>query len=276
MSPGSQRLTADPAARAAPALLIVSGLDPSGGAGFIADVRVAQLHGVRPVGVITALTEQTTAGVRAVHAVPAAVVGEQLRALLADIDVAAVKIGMLATEAIAAAVADALAATGRLAVWDPIFRPTSGQVPLYDGDPAALVGLLGGYIRVITPNIPEAEALSGVSIGDPAAMAAAARALCQSLGAAALVKGGHLPGHAAVDVLTTGPTAEDTTELTGELLALAEPVHGTGCALSTALACELARMSEPDVLAAARAAKRFVAERMAHPARPGPGAPAVL
>ena len=114
-----------------PGVLVVAGLDPSGGAGLVADVRVCEQHGARPLAVATALTEQTTVEVRAANAVSAEIVGDELRAVLADVEVAAVKIGMLGSMAIAEQVARALALTAAPVVWDPIGRPTRGRVALF-------------------------------------------------------------------------------------------------------------------------------------------------
>jgi hydroxymethylpyrimidine/phosphomethylpyrimidine kinase len=254
-----------------PSLLVISGLDPGGGAGFIADIRVAAAHGLRAIGVVTALTEQDTAGVRAANPVPAGVVADQLRAILWDIEVAAVKIGMLGSEAVAEAVAEALHAVAAPVVWDPVLRPTAGRVPLYDGDPARAAALLAGHVTVMTPNAPEAAVLWGRDIEDVATMRRAAGDLCARMGAAVLVKGGHLGGAEAVDVLAT---ADQVQELRGPRLAVDRPVHGTGCALSTALACGLAAGQE--LAAAARSAKHFVAGRIGQPRRPGRGAPSVM
>src|SRR3954467_6758329 len=103
-----------------PNVLIVAGLDPSGGAGLVADIRVCEQLGCRPVAVATALTEQSTVEVRAVNAVSATIVGDQLRMLLTDVEVAAVKLGMLGSEAIADEVARALELTAGPVVWDPV------------------------------------------------------------------------------------------------------------------------------------------------------------
>lgn len=253
-------------------LLVISGLDPGGGAGFIADVRVAAAHGLRAIGVVTALTEQDTRGVRAVHPVPAEVIGDQLRAVLSDIEVCAVKIGMLESEDVTRAVADALDAVGGAAVWDPIVRPTSGRVPLYRDDPRRAAEILARHIGVVTPNVPEAEALTGRDIATMDDMHAAARSLSALVGGAAvLLKGGHLAGHEASDVLLT---SAGICELHGERHPLDRPVHGTGCALSTALACQLGLGADID--SAARAAKRYVADRLRAPITPGRGAAAVL
>lgn len=273
-----------------PSVLVISGLDPAGGAGFIADVRVAAAHGLRAIGVVTALTEQDTTGVRAVHPVPADILADQLRAILWDVEVAAVKIGMLGNQAVAEAVAEALHAVAAPAVWDPVLRPTAGRVPLYDGDPARALALLAGHVTVMTPNLPEAEVLWGQPIADLTAMQRAAGELRARTGAAILLKGGHLAeladlanpgaggelgseaGGDAVDVLAHDAGAPIL--LRAPRLAVAQPVHGTGCALSTALACGLALGSE--VADAAGAAKRFVAERIAAPRRAGRGAPSVM
>src|SRR5690606_24627915 len=131
--------------------------------------------------------------------------------------------------------------------------------------------ILGPHIGVITPNVPEAEALTGVRIADRASMQAAAEAVRDLLGGAAvLLKGGHLAGAEAVDLLVTD---RGVIELRGELVALDRPVHGTGCALSTALACNLA--AGMDVVDASRAAKQLVAGRLRAPERPGRGSPSL-
>jgi hydroxymethylpyrimidine kinase/phosphomethylpyrimidine kinase len=249
-------------------ILLVSGLDPSGGAGLLADARVVERHGLRPVGVATALTEQTTAGVRAANPVSAELVGAQLTALLSDLEVAAVKIGMLGSAAIAAEVARALALTRAPVVWDPVLRPTAGNVPLYDGDPAAALALLADHLAVVTPNLAEAALLTGRPVDDVTTVRRAAAELAARVGAA-LVKGGHLVGP-PVDVLASGGRI---VELAGARIAGGE-VHGTGCALSTALACGLAR-GEALEDAAARAVG-FVRDRLAAPVAAGRGLPSVL
>lgn len=252
-------------------VLIISGLDPSGGAGFIADVRVASQHGRRPVGVVTALTEQDTTGVRRVHVMNPEHVSDQVRALLSDVEVAAVKIGMLGSLAMCEALEKALALTAAPVVWDPVVRPTRGGVALFDGDVHGAAAVLADHLAVLTPNAAEAALLWGKPVDDRESARAAAHGLAERYGCAALVTGGHIAGDAAVDMLASG----------GELSALSAPrvpggsdVHGTGCALSTALACELA--AGAGMVDAVRAAKRFVAERLANPARPGRGSPAVV
>src|SRR5688572_23632748 len=113
----------------APDVLICSGLDPSGGAGFLADTRIVHLLGGRPVGVITAQTVQSTTGMRSSHEVEREVFGEQLNALLTDIEVKAVKIGLLGSPGIVEELGQQLSLTAAPLVWDPIAGPTRGESP---------------------------------------------------------------------------------------------------------------------------------------------------
>lgn len=255
-----------------PNVLLIAGLDPSGGAGLVADIRVCEQLGCRPIAVATALTEQSTAEVRAANAVAASIVGDQLRMVLTDIEVAAVKIGMLGSEAIADEVAGALELSAAPVVWDPVLRPTRGNVALYDGDPRRAVEILDGLVALCTPNADEAEALTGRAIASVGDAVAAGVDLYQRGMAATLVKGGHWGDAAEVhDVLVT-PDGHEL--LTGARLVTDGPIHGTGCALSTAIACHLAlgRGLED----ACRAARAFVADRIAAPVSPGRGRASVL
>jgi hydroxymethylpyrimidine/phosphomethylpyrimidine kinase len=251
-------------------LLLVSGLDPSGGAGFLADARVAELHRLRPVGVVSALTVQTSTGVSAVEPVSAELVGAQLTALLSDIEVAAGKIGMLGDESVAEAVAEALRLTAAPVVWDPVLAASAGGAPLYRGDPRRALALLADHVALVTPNLAEATALAGFEVRDLGAMRRAATAIAERAGAC-LVKGGHLAGGRAVDVLAAGGAV---TEIEGARVPGGEDVHGTGCALATAIACRLAGGAE--LAEAARAAAGFVRERIAAPVRAGRGRAALL
>lgn len=244
-----------------PTLLVISGLDPSGGAGFLADARVAAEHGVRAVGVITATTVQDTRGVRAVEPTAADAVREALEALLGDVEVDAVKIGMLGTARIADIIARALEATRAPLVWDPVLLPSRGGVPLVD-DPGAAARALLPEARLVTPNLDEASALTGARVHDEDTMRAAARAIPA---AAVLVKGGHLAG-APRDVLRD---ADTFTVLEGARTE-AGALHGTGCVLSSAIASRLAR-GEP-LLDAVRGAKAIVADKIARPLAVGRGA----
>ena len=256
----------------APNVLVIAGLDPSGGAGLIADVRVCELHGCRPVAVATALTEQTTQGLRAVNPVDPAMVREQLIALLSDVELAAVKIGMLGSVAMAEMVAEALAMTAAPIVWDPVARASHGATALSDDELGAAAGVLGPSCALVTPNADEACAITGLgAIGSARdAIGVASVLRDQRDVAAVLVKGGHWGDAQAIDVLVA---PAGVVELAGPRIPGAS-VHGTGCALSTAIACVLARGAALDV--ACRAAKAFVAARIAAPVRPGRGRAAIV
>ena len=252
-----------------PSILIASGLDPSGGAGFLADVRLVERLGGRAVGAVTALTVQDTVSVRGVVAMDADAFGESLRVLLADVEVAAGKIGMLANPGIAEALVSALALTGAPCVWDPVLVSSSGA-PLYEGAPRDLLELLRGHIALATPNLAEAAVLGGRPVDSVTSMGEAALALSEALDAAVLVTGGHLPG-APVDVLACGGAV---TEYPGERIDAGGDVHGTGCALATAAAVFLARGQSLE--SAVSAATAVVRECVRSPARPGRGRPSVL
>jgi hydroxymethylpyrimidine/phosphomethylpyrimidine kinase len=244
-------------------LLVIAGLDPSGGAGLLADCRVAAEHGVRAVGVVTATTVQDTAGVRAVELVAPEVLGEALTVLLGDVEVDAVKIGMLGDARTAEVVARALAATRAPVVWDPVIRPSRGGVPLLAGDPARAARALLDEVRLVTPNVAEAGALSGIAVVDEDS----ARAAAAAIGAAAvLIKGGHLAGGRARDVLRDG---SEVTILDAPRVD-AGPVHGTGCVLSSAIACRLALGAS--LVEAVRAAKDYLGAKLAAPLAVGRGA----
>ncbi|HLU66407.1 MAG TPA: bifunctional hydroxymethylpyrimidine kinase/phosphomethylpyrimidine kinase [Kofleriaceae bacterium] len=252
-------------------VLIISGLDPSGGAGFIADVRVVERHGLRAVGAISALTEQTTAGVRAVSSPGAELLAAQLTALLADVEVAAGKIGLLADEDCCAAAAEALALTGAPVVWDPVLRASAGDVALFRGDPRRALALLADHVALVTPNLAEAEVLCGFPVRDRDGMRRAAADLA-ARGVACLVKGGHLGGAAgAADVLAA---AGRLIEIEGEMVPGGERVHGTGCALSTAIACRLA--GGDDLETACRGAAAWLRDRLREPVTSGRGRPSVM
>jgi hydroxymethylpyrimidine/phosphomethylpyrimidine kinase len=249
-----------------PSLLACSGLDPSGGAGLLADVAVARALGVRPAGVVTALTVQSTAGVTGCTEVSAELLLDQLELLLSDVEVHAVKIGMLAGGSSAGAIAEALRMTSAPVVWDPILAPTLGAADLIGGVSAGVVAALAPHLTLITPNARELAHLAG-----PGGIEAGKR-LAQGLGVAVLVKGGHASDRdRSIDTLIHAGGVE---ELTGPRIDGGEQVHGTGCALATAIAAHLALGAE--LVDACRLAKQYVAERIASPVRPGRGAPAVL
>lgn len=242
--------------------LSVAGSDPSGGAGVQADLKTFAANGVYGMAAITALTAQNTRGVTGVHLVPPEVVAAQIAAVRADVPVHGVKIGMIATAEIAGAVAGALAGIGAPVVLDPVMVAKGGDRLLAEAAVAALVARLLPLATVLTPNLPEAEALlaaagRGARIASRADMPEAARAL-RALGPrAVLLKGGHLGGAESPDLLLWEG---------GELWLEGRRVetrntHGTGCTLSSALAARLAR-GEPTP-EAARGAKTYVAGAIA-------------
>ncbi|MEO8702412.1 MAG: bifunctional hydroxymethylpyrimidine kinase/phosphomethylpyrimidine kinase [Kofleriaceae bacterium] len=254
-----------------PSVLICSGLDPSGGAGFIADVRVAQLLATRPIGVITATTVQNTTAVLGSVALAPDTIREQLELVLSDVEVHAVKIGMIGSSEIAVAIAAALALTNAPVVWDPITYPSRGDIAFVDSLFGRALAALAPHVTVLTPNARELAFLVGRPIEGVPEGVAAGMSLAQRLGTAVLVKGGHLGSDDSTDTLCR---ADGPITLRGPRIARGEEVHGTGCALSTAIAAHLARGA--DLVEACRAAKAFVAERIANAVHPGRGAAAIV
>jgi hydroxymethylpyrimidine kinase/phosphomethylpyrimidine kinase len=260
---------ADPGARD---ILICAGLDPSGGAGFIADVRVASDLGARPVGIVTVLTVQNTTGVMSTIVVDAELVAHQLAFLMTDVEVHAVKIGMLGSADIARAIGTALDHTRARVVWDPVMAPSRGMSSARaDGYLGAAIVALQPHLALFTPNRDELAHFMDAPIASLADATAAARALARQLDTAVLAKGGHLDDDEAVDVLVHAGRVH---ELRGPRVRDGHHVHGTGCALSTAIATRLAQGG--DVVEACRSAKAYVAGLIADPANPGRGASAVV
>jgi hydroxymethylpyrimidine/phosphomethylpyrimidine kinase len=250
--------------------MTIAGSDSGGGAGIQADLRTIAAHGLHGTSAITAITAQNTRGVTAIHACPPDVVRAQIDALFDDFDVAAVKIGMLASTELIDAVADALAAHPACpVVLDPVMVASSGARLLAADALQSLVDRLFARATVITPNLPEAALLLGRASIERDDMAAAAHAL-QSLGASAvLLKGGHLGGD----------TVHDRLQLAGRSIEFEHPRlplegHGTGCTLSSAIACGLARGDELE--SACRAACAYVHGALLASTRPGRAPLAVL
>jgi hydroxymethylpyrimidine/phosphomethylpyrimidine kinase len=270
-----------PASTRAPDVLVCSGLDPSGGAGLIADVRVTSDLGVRPSGVVTALTTQNTTGVVGCQACDPELIGHQLAFLLTDIEMRAVKIGMVGSTAVAKAIANALHLTSAPVVWDPILYPSRGDVPLVDSLFGDAITALRPHLALVTPNARELAFMTNLPVTDLASAEAAAHALIQRLDCAVLIKGGHIEAvglsptggnDESIDVLLQPSGARD--ELRATRIPGGEHVHGTGCALSSAIAAYLAHGR--DLIEACQLAKDFVRARITNPARPGRGAPAVV
>lgn len=219
--------------------LTIAGSDSGGGAGIQADLKAFSARGVYGASVITALTAQNTRAVTAVEITPVEMIRAQMAAVFDDIAVHAVKIGMLGTPEVIAAVTDGLAGFDGPVVLDPVMLAKSGDALLAAEAEAALADRLLPRATVLTPNLPEAARLLGRDESDdPAAMLEAGQALRAMGPAAVLMKGGHGRGETCVDLLIDG----DETPLRLEAARIAtRNTHGTGCTLSAAIAAELAK-----------------------------------
>jgi hydroxymethylpyrimidine/phosphomethylpyrimidine kinase len=243
-----------------PIALTIAGSDSSGGAGIQADLKTFAALGVYGASAITALTAQNTQGVDAVLVVPPDFVARQIRVVARDLDLRAVKIGMLATAEIIEAVAEQLKALeGTPVVLDPVMVAASGDVLLDEDAIETLRTVLLPRATLITPNLPEAaKLLDQDEAKDESAMRAQAEAL-RALGAqAVLIKGGHADGPEAVDILVDG---EGELRLTAPRVAT-ENTHGTGCTLSSAVAAELAKGAS--LREAVTRAKAYVTAALQH------------
>src|SRR3954470_17235819 len=239
--------------------LTIAGSDSSAGAGIQADLKTFAALGVYGATVITALTAQNTQGVSAIHDVPPEFIAAQIDAVFADLDVAAVKIGMLGRSAAIEAVARGLTRhKARHIVLDPVMVASSGDRLLAPDAVGALRRLLIPRALVVTPNLPEAAALTGAPVArNEHEMESQAREIL-ALGARyVLIKGGHAEGADSVDLLVGE----------GEVVRLAAKrvvtnnTHGTGCTLSSAITAALAGGADP--VAAAHAAKSYVSAAIA-------------
>jgi hydroxymethylpyrimidine/phosphomethylpyrimidine kinase len=250
-----------------PIALTIAGSDSSGGAGIQADLKTFAAFGVYGASVITALTAQNTTGVSAIHQVPQDFVTAQIDAVFSDLDVKAVKIGMVAQLATMDAIVAGLARwSPRHIVLDPVMVATSGDRLLAADAVAALRTKLIPRAALITPNLPEAAAL----LDEPLAVSEAAiedqgKRLLSMGCAAVLIKGGHGRGSESIDYLVTG----------SGVVVLAAPriatknTHGTGCSLSSAIAAGLAKGEEMET--AVRHAKAWVSAAIAAADRLGIG-----
>ena len=235
------------------AVLSIAGSDSSGGAGIQADIKTIAAHGLYAETVITALTAQNTMGVYGVLEVDPSFVAQQIDAVFDDIRPDAVKIGMVSSSSIIDVIADRLAAhEAKNIVVDPVMVSTSGARLIDDEATEALKAKLIPLADIITPNIPEAETLCGFTIASEEDMEAAARQLAELTSGAVLVKGGH-GSQRADDVLVTEHGR--VVWLRHKLIAT-QNTHGTGCTLSSAIACGLAQ--EFDMQASVSKAKAYV------------------
>jgi hydroxymethylpyrimidine/phosphomethylpyrimidine kinase len=242
-----------------PIALTIAGSDSGGGAGIQADLKTFSALGVYGASVVAALTAQNTKGVTGIHDVPAAFITAQIDAVFGDLDVRAVKIGMLSQVAAIEAVAKGLDRhAAQNIVLDPVMVATSGDRLLAANAVEAMRKLLIPRALAITPNLPEAAALLGTSVAhDEKDMEAQARALLALGTQAVLIKGGHGDTPESVDLLVD---ANGVTRLSARRIAT-QNTHGTGCTLSSAIAAGLAKGH--DLAAAARAAKLYVTDAIA-------------
>jgi hydroxymethylpyrimidine/phosphomethylpyrimidine kinase len=237
-----------------PIAITIAGSDSSGGAGIQADLKTFSALGVYGASVVTALTAQNTKGVTAIHDVPADFIAAQMDAIFSDLDVCAVKIGMLSQAAVIETVAQ------RLTHWkapnivlDPVMVATSGDRLLNQDAIDVLKRVLIPRALVITPNLPEAAALLEMPLAETEeAMRDQGKRLLALGARAVLIKGGHAEGAESVDLLLDGGSA---TRLAAPRVPT-KNTHGTGCTLSSAIAAGLAKGLE--LAAAVQEAKTFV------------------
>ncbi|NPA93831.1 MAG: bifunctional hydroxymethylpyrimidine kinase/phosphomethylpyrimidine kinase [Thermodesulfobacteria bacterium] len=244
------------------AVMTIAGSDPGGGAGIQQDIKVFTCLGLYSCAAITALTVQNTQGVKAVEPVSPHIVAQQVEAVLEDIDLSGVKLGMMATEENVEAVASAFYKKGKCpVVADPVMRSKNGAVLLSDSAWKQYEEQLLPWVDFLTPNLQEASFILSMSIGSVEDMKKAARAICSmmerkrksSLAPGVYLKGGHLESSdKSVDVFCY----KDALELFSSDRIRNVHTHGTGCTLSSAFCGYLALGHEP--FEAARLAKEFV------------------
>ena len=248
-----------------PRILSIAGSDSSGGAGIQADIKTITMLGGYAMTAITAITAQNTLGVQGVAPISPEMVAQQIASCVEDIGVDAVKIGMLASPEVIAAVAEALSGIDAPVVLDPVMIATSGAVLVGPEAVAALREMLFPRAGLLTPNLPELAHLAGRELPTHAAMVAAAEELAAATGAAVLAKGGHTQSERITDVLVVpgeAPLSFDHARID------TRHTHGTGCTLSSAIATLLGRgESLPE---AVRLARQFVLQAIE--AAPGYGA----
>ncbi len=257
-------------APAPPVVLTIAGFDPSSGAGVTADIKTIAAHGCYGVACITALTVQSTSGVRRIKSLSPDLVTETLEELTSDVAIAAVHIGMLGSGKIVRAVAEFLAKEKpQNVVLDPILKSSSGTDLVDRTGARLLIEKLLPLATVVTPNVDEASALTGLAVTNPEQMRAAATKL-QAMGAEAVViTGGDL--EKAIDLLSFTSKRGIEQEIFKSDRQRSNSTHGTGCAFATAVACHLAQgRGLPEAVLLAKA---YVAAAIAnaHPMGRGTG-----
>ncbi len=256
-----------------PVVLTIAGFDPSSGAGVTADIKTIAAHGCYGVGCVTALTVQSTSGVRRIETVDPGLVVETLQELASDMPVAAIHIGMLGTARVVKAVAEFLSQQGKARVpnivLDPIMLSSSGAELLDVPGTRMLVEKLLPLVDVITPNVDEAATLTGLKVRDLEEMKAAAEKLHEMGSTAVVITGGHLDK--AIDLLSFTSKHGVQQEVFRAEKQRSNSTHGTGCAFATAMACHLAL--DRGIAEAALLAKTYVTAAIAagHPLGRGTG-----
>jgi hydroxymethylpyrimidine/phosphomethylpyrimidine kinase len=244
-------MSVSPVSQTPPCVLTIAGSDSCGGAGIQADLKTMLALGVHGMSVVCAVTAQNSVGVQDFWELPAEAVRAQLDSVLSDIPVRAIKTGMLASPAIVSVVADALSGLGIPLVVDPVAVSKHGNSLLMAGAGEAMRSKLLPLATIVTPNLDEAEQLTGIKAADEQSMLAVARAIREMGPRWVLVKGGHLAGD-PVDVLFDGKT---TWRFAGERIETMH-THGTGCTLASAIASYLALGA--DVPGAVTLAREYV------------------
>jgi len=265
-----------------PVVLSVAGFDPSSGAGITADIKTIAAHGCYGIACITAMTVQSTAGVKKVDPSDPALVTETLEELTGDVDIAAVRIGMLGSGKVAKAVADFLEGSkkggsanrsgkSRLSniVLDPILKSSSGADLLDAAGTRIMIERLIPLADVVTPNVDEASAITGLKVQELDEMKAAATRLHEMGAAAVVITGGHLDK--AIDLLSFTTKRGVEQEIFKAERQRSNSTHGTGCAFATAMACHLAL--DRGLAEAALLAKTYVTAAISygHPLGKGVG-----
>jgi hydroxymethylpyrimidine/phosphomethylpyrimidine kinase len=220
-------------------VLTIAGFDPSSGAGVTADIKTIAAHGCYGVACITAMTVQSTAGVRRVDPCEPALVSDTLQELAADVNIGAVHIGMLGSGKVAHAVADFLTQKKLPnVVLDPILKSSSGTALLDREGAKVLAAGLMPLASVVTPNVDEAAVLTGLPVTNPDQMRAAAVKLHEMGAGSVVITGGHLDK--AIDLLSFQTKRGVEQEVFKSERQRSNSTHGTGCAFATAMACHLA------------------------------------
>ena len=244
-----------------PRVLTIAGSDSGGGAGIQADIKSISANGCFATSAITAITAQNTLGVNAVEGLPIGIIEEQIDAVLSDIGADSIKIGMLHSAKVVQCVARMLRKYEITnVVLDPVMVSTSGHKLIEDSAIEVLKSELIPLVRIITPNIPEAEILLGEAISKQGDLPNAARHLAELYDVSVWLKAGHLVDDELIDIFYNRE-ANETIELSARRIDT-HNTHGTGCTLSSALAAQLAKGLS--LTEAARAAKQYINQAIVH------------